>query len=581
MGMWVRKKELQAKSARRWFAGMIALATLVGTEDSRAEDGIRELRNPNEMASVAPVRAIGIRLTPATPIHPIDANPSNDLASQTQSLGAARASLRESTEPVTASFQSGPKGPVALPVSVKTDRKPERIAAKSWSVTSGSTSASPVVATETIALADAQSREPIRVVPQAPIRLSFANEEIHKTESATPPASIASPSADSSHVASLPPGLPMLPKAQPSELAVREPSKLPVPFAMATSQRGPATIAPALNMDVPPLPEHSVARAPEATRLPETHTAHLADTRTPVDTHAAMELPRPQLPIALPAPIPASATEPVASSQSTLPMQLPAVPQPMQMASVPKLIEPVRAPVIEEVLAAADTDTAAPNTAATKTLATNKIEATNTAPTESVVPTPTKLDTEPDAVPMPPSSMDSSVTSKITAPALQLDPPKPPAIKNYTEQELSRALSVELESQSAREIQVDVAIEGIAVTNERVCRALASDGRVFLVGGELGESIVEVKSTTGTESKLLRVKVVAPWQRSSHGVADLDQLLLAIRPLAPEGNLTIRAQEDGSIIVKGKVPNKEAAKRVMELTRKLILVPVVDKLEIR
>jgi Flp pilus assembly secretin CpaC len=187
------------------------------------------------------------------------------------------------------------------------------------------------------------------------------------------------------------------------------------------------------------------------------------------------------------------------------------------------------------------------------------------------------------------SNVDTSVvTDEVTlhdAPpppkrAMQLAPPTTAPVRTYSEQELAQALSVEMESQSAREIQVDVAIQGITVSDESVCRALASDGRVFLVGGQLGETVVEVKPVDGSPSRLLKVKVIAPWQ-SSHGVADLDQLLHAIRPLSPNGNLTIRAQNDGSLLVQGKVDNKETARRVMELTRKLILVPIVDKLEIR
>jgi hypothetical protein len=74
--------------------------------------------------------------------------------------------------------------------------------------------------------------------------------------------------------------------------------------------------------------------------------------------------------------------------------------------------------------------------------------------------------------------------------------------------------------------------------------------------------------------------VISPWQRSG-GVADLNQLVQAIQPLNSSGELSVRALEDGSVVVRGKVDNEDVAKRIMELTRKLILVPVVDKLEIR
>jgi hypothetical protein len=45
--------------------------------------------------------------------------------------------------------------------------------------------------------------------------------------------------------------------------------------------------------------------------------------------------------------------------------------------------------------------------------------------------------------------------------------------------------------------------------------------------------------------------------------------------------LRIQPQPDGSFWVSGMVDSNEQAKRIMELTRRLVLVPVVDKLEVR
>lgn len=146
--------------------------------------------------------------------------------------------------------------------------------------------------------------------------------------------------------------------------------------------------------------------------------------------------------------------------------------------------------------------------------------------------------------------------------------------------DIEKATRIDLDTQSTREIRIDFPIQSLAVSNEHVCRAMASGGCVYVVGLSIGESIIEVRASNSDPSQYLRVKVVAPWQRSS-GVTDLDQLVHAIQPLSQNNALTVRAQEDGSVVVQGVVANKETAKRIMELTRKLILVPVVDKLEVR
>lgn len=194
---------------------------------------------------------------------------------------------------------------------------------------------------------------------------------------------------------------------------------------------------------------------------------------------------------------------------------------------------------------------------------------------------PTAL--EPTAL-EPDASMDEALLLSETkgdeAIPLRLEGPKATPKPSYSEEQLEKALAVELDSQSAREILFDTPIDRIVVSDEKVCRAMASDGRVYLVGLELGESMIEVQPKDGMESRLLRVKVVAPWQRS-HGAMDLNQLVHAIAPLSPNGNLTIQAKNDGSLVVRGTVDSKETAKRIMELIRKMILVPVVDQLNIR
>jgi hypothetical protein len=147
--------------------------------------------------------------------------------------------------------------------------------------------------------------------------------------------------------------------------------------------------------------------------------------------------------------------------------------------------------------------------------------------------------------------------------------------------ELDRATLVHVDTQSTHEIALDFPIQSVVVDDEKICRAMSSGGCVCILGLTPGESIIEVRPTDNQRpAQVLRIKVVSPWQRSG-GAADLDQLVHAIQPLNPSGDLKVQALEDGSIVVRGKVENKEVAKRIMETIRKLILVPVVDKLEIR
>jgi hypothetical protein len=140
---------------------------------------------------------------------------------------------------------------------------------------------------------------------------------------------------------------------------------------------------------------------------------------------------------------------------------------------------------------------------------------------------------------------------------------------------------LEIESQSANEFLVEGKITSIHIVDPNVCRTVASDGKIFVVGNELGETSIALRTAERTEPIFVRVAVVTAWQNAKQGVADIDQLRATIANVAPEARLRIQPQSDGSLWVIGTVDSNDKAKRVMELTRKLVLVPVVDKLEVR
>ena len=51
--------------------------------------------------------------------------------------------------------------------------------------------------------------------------------------------------------------------------------------------------------------------------------------------------------------------------------------------------------------------------------------------------------------------------------------------------------------------------------------------------------------------------------------------------LAPSAEVTVQPTEEGSLVVNGFVENNQQAKKVLEAIRKMVLVPVIDRLEIR
>ncbi|MEI8214108.1 MAG: hypothetical protein WCI02_18320 [Planctomycetota bacterium] len=143
------------------------------------------------------------------------------------------------------------------------------------------------------------------------------------------------------------------------------------------------------------------------------------------------------------------------------------------------------------------------------------------------------------------------------------------------------APKLEIESHSANEFLVEGKIISIHIEDPVICRAIASNGRVFLVGDQQGETVVAMRTAESVEPVYVKVAVVSAWRNTRLGGLDLEQLRAAIANVAPEANLRMQPQSDGSLWVLGTVDSNGKAKRVMELTRRMVLVPVVDKLEVR
>ncbi len=540
---------------RRLLAASMLATLLSATSGLQAQETVRELRDPEAMARVAPMRAIGIRLSPPAPTQappalsipalPIPVSlpiPAPLPASASQSLAIPR--LPEPVPPASTKTKVSlseaderPKMPEPMPTSVS--RKPERFRPKPMMVEAAPALSNPALVTAN-ATDHGTSGPPIRIVPQAPIRLSFSNEAIISEGSSTSD-NTASNSIHVSSTESRPSTTHLsgdVPGASRSELSVAAapPAIQKSLSSLKATESASPIVAPALAMEV------GVAAAP----IPQ------------VDPKGTL---------------PDSDSKSNAFDRSLPPPDL-LVQAPMQTAT-PEMILPSSNHSLLTPPVGTGAMPQAPKVPASLAIATG--------PSTFIAPDMSLPELEaPKSVRDPAPTLDSNVVNDVSAgSSLHLASATRPVIKTYSEAELATATCVELESQAAREIVVDGSIETLTVNQDQVCRALAADGRVYLVGGSLGEAVVEVRIIGNDQPKLLRVKVVAPWSRANHGVADLEQLHQALQPLCPNTKLTVRPQSDGSVTIQGKVDSEATAKRILELTRKLILVPVNDKLEVR
>lgn len=145
----------------------------------------------------------------------------------------------------------------------------------------------------------------------------------------------------------------------------------------------------------------------------------------------------------------------------------------------------------------------------------------------------------------------------------------------------SAAAVIELESLSATNIDLTGKLLGLAVQDESVCKVIQNDRMVSLVGNQIGSTLVQIWSADlGDKPQVIRVNVTQKKGRVQTGRDDVKDIKQVIAQNFPRAEVNIINLSDGGIEVRGTTESEESAKRILELVRKVYLVPVKDKLSV-
>ena len=143
----------------------------------------------------------------------------------------------------------------------------------------------------------------------------------------------------------------------------------------------------------------------------------------------------------------------------------------------------------------------------------------------------------------------------------------------------SVAAVIELESLTATNIDLTGKLTGLAVQDESVCKVIQSDRTVSLVGNQVGTTLVQIwAADLGEKPQVIRVNVTQKKGRVQTGRDDVKDIKQVIAQNFPRAEVNITNLSDGGIEVRGTTESEESAKRILELVRKVYLVPVKDKL---
>jgi predicted RNA binding protein with dsRBD fold (UPF0201 family) len=77
------------------------------------------------------------------------------------------------------------------------------------------------------------------------------------------------------------------------------------------------------------------------------------------------------------------------------------------------------------------------------------------------------------------------------------------------------------------------------------------------------------------------VKVLSTGQQPATPKSDLDQVKEMIANLFPDANLLFTNQDSGGIEVRGTTKSEGEARKVLEIVRRICLVPVEDKVKVQ
>ncbi|MFM8215582.1 MAG: hypothetical protein ACKN82_13180 [Pirellula sp.] len=140
---------------------------------------------------------------------------------------------------------------------------------------------------------------------------------------------------------------------------------------------------------------------------------------------------------------------------------------------------------------------------------------------------------------------------------------------------------VNLESQDIRALQVTGTISRLHVIDSSICQVVCNGNRLFIVADQTGETMIEVNMGKLHKPMYIQVVVQRPWARSSSASVSLEQMQAIVTRLAPSADVTVQPTEEGNLVVSGFAENNQQAKKVLEAIRKMVLVPVIDRIEIR
>jgi hypothetical protein len=186
---------------------------------------------------------------------------------------------------------------------------------------------------------------------------------------------------------------------------------------------------------------------------------------------------------------------------------------------------------------------------------------------------------------MPPNSSRSAAVASVS-PALPITPIKSvePAASQTELALRQHALrnqpekTYDIESRGTYSIDTPFLVAAAASLDSNICTVFNNGNSITIAGGSTGNTRVAIASQTG-ETRLIEVNVLPVGQQFSRPQSEIDQVKELIGKVFPDARVQIVSLPTGEVEVKGVTSTESDARKILELVRKVCLVPVHDRLK--
>ena len=171
---------------------------------------------------------------------------------------------------------------------------------------------------------------------------------------------------------------------------------------------------------------------------------------------------------------------------------------------------------------------------------------------------------------------------------IQVSSPNPERNVDHTRRKFDSQTSsqtanatIELESLSATNIDLTGKLVGIAIQDESICKIIQNERMISLVGNQVGTTLVQIWSVDlGDKPQVIRVNVSHKKGKVPASHDEVKDIKQVITQNFPKADVNIVGLTDGGIEVRGTTESEDSARRILELVRKVYLVPVKDRLKV-